>query len=294
MEAHQHDVLYYGVVNLVYQSKIIGTIDVWRCRSCQELFCEEKRFGATELAPEVGFPKVEQGSKWATLVCMRDNGSNWTLTAAKPGATIVHSCTPETKLELKVGSNYSLDSGPVAGVGRHNLVLIDKFVNDAVDVETGQKHTGTTDAYQALGKPFSFTPPLSAAVVQSSKLRFLNLASLVFLISGVWDLVGAASVFGGYQPILRIVLAMVAVSSLTVGYSIYRRLTLGPLGGVGVAVAGLIVYITLRLQVGSLGVLDYALVGLLTIDVVVGWKAWSRIRLLKSGQWHPLDMPAYG
>ncbi len=284
--------VYYGVVNLVYQAKIIGTIDVWRCRSCSENFCEEKRFGATELAPEVGFPKVEQGSKWAALVCMRDNSSNWTLTAAKPGATIVHSCTPETKLELKVASNYSLDSGPVAGVGRHNLVLIENFVNTAVDVESGKKHTGTTDAYQALGKPFSFTPPLSAAVAQSSKVGFLNLALIVFLISG--SLLEAASVLGGYQLGLRVILAIIGFTSLTAGYSVYRRLTPGPLGFVVVSAVGLLVYITLRLQVDSLGVLDYSLTGLLIVDAMVGWRAWARIRTLKSGQWHPLDMPAYG
>jgi hypothetical protein len=293
LEAHQHDVVYYGVVNLVYQSKIIGTIDVWRCRSCSEIFCEEKRFGATELAPEVGFPKVDRGSKWAALVCMRDNGSNWTLTAAKPGATIVHSCTPETKLELSVGSNYSLDSGPVAGVGRHNLVLIEDFVNNAVDVESGQKHTGTTDAYQALGKPFSFTPPLSAAVVQSSKARFLNLALLFFLISGA-SLLGAASVFRGYQLGLGVIVGIIGFTCLTTGYSIYRRSTPGPLGFVVVAAPGVLFYISLRLQAANLGVLDYAVASLAVVDMVVAWRAWGRIRRLKSGHWHPLDMPAYG
>ena len=101
LEAHQHDIVYYGVVNLVHERKIIGTVDVWRCRSCSEIFCEEKRFGATDLAPEVGFPKVEAGAKWAALICTRSNTSNWTLTGVKPGSTLVHSCTPETRLELK-------------------------------------------------------------------------------------------------------------------------------------------------------------------------------------------------
>ena len=119
LEMHQHDVIYFGVVNLVHESKIIGTIDVWRCRACQELFCEDKRFGATDLAPEVGFPKVEPGAKWGALICTRDNGSTWTLTGVKPGATIAHSCTPETKLELSVGPNYSLGPGPSSGIGKH-------------------------------------------------------------------------------------------------------------------------------------------------------------------------------
>src|SRR5260370_32209702 len=90
LETHQHDVIYYGVVNLVHESKIIGTIDVWRCRACQELFCEDKTFGATDLAPEVGFPKIDAGAKWAALTCTRDNASTWTLTGVKPSPTIAH------------------------------------------------------------------------------------------------------------------------------------------------------------------------------------------------------------
>ena len=295
MEAHQHDVIYYGVVNLVHESKIIGTIDVWRCRSCSELFCEDKRFGATDLAPEVGFPKIDSGSKWAALICTRDNGSNWTLTAAKPGATLAHSCTPETKLELRIGPDYSIESSPLTGIGKHRIILIDQFINSAVDVQTGKKHLGTTDAYQALGKPFSFTPPISTAIAESSKLGFFNLAALLFFLTGIWTVLSGAAGFGSYEQIgilARSVLVLIGIASLLGGYLIFRKTRTGPLLALAVAGVGLIGYTVLR--VTSLGLIDYGLDALLLVDVIVGWTARARINSLRERQWHPLDMPAYG
>jgi hypothetical protein len=297
LESHQHDVIYFGVVNLVHESKIIGTIDVWRCRACQEIFCEDKRFGATDLAPEVGFPKVEAGSKWAALICTRDNGSTWTLTGVKPGARLVHSCTPETKLELLVGPDYSLESGPSAGIGKHRVILIEQFVNAPVDVVTGKKHTGTTDAYQALGKPFSFTPPLSAAVVESSKLGFFNFASVLFIVTGAGMLLGAGSVLPGFGKVGALdsnILALLGLLGLVGGYMTFRKSQYGPSIALAVALAGLVGYSALRASIGLLGFSDYALDALLVVDVLVGWSAWARIRTLKRTQWHPLDMPAYG
>ena len=297
LEVHQHDVVYFGVVNLVHESKIIGTVDVWRCRSCSELFCEDKRFGATDLAPEVGFPKIEAGSRWAALICTRDKRSNWTLTAVKPGAILTHSCTPETKLELNVESDYSLESGPAAGIGKHRVILIDQFINSAVDVVTGKKHLGTTDAYQALGKPFSFTPPLSAAVVESSKLGFFNLAALLFFITGAWTLLAAASVLTSYPltgTAVRITLVLIGVASLAGGYLTFRKTRLGPLVALAVALVGLIAYTTLKASTTTLSAPDYALDALLIVDILVGWTARTRINALREARWHPLDMPAYG
>ncbi len=296
MQAHQHDVIYYGVVNLVHNNKIIGTIDIWRCRSCQEIFCEDKRFGATDLAPEVGFPRVETGSKWAALICTRDKGANWTLTAAKPGVTLTHSCTPETKLELKVGPNYELEQGPVAGVGKHRIILIENFVNTAVDVESGQKHTGTTDAYQALGKPFSLTPPVSAAVAQSQKLGLFNLASLVFTFSGAWSLIAASTQTPTYPltSTLRIILVILGIASVASGYLTFRKNQAAPLVGIALSLIGLLAYYSLRLPLGPLQIQDYATGIVFTAAAAVGWSLWSRTRRLKTSQWHPLDMPAYG
>lgn len=295
METHQHDIVYYGVVNLVHEARIIGTIDVWRCRSCDETFCEDKRFGATDLAPEVGFPRVETGSKWAALICTRNNTSDWTLTGVKPGGTLVHSCTPETKLELRVGPNYSLESGPVAGIGQHRVILLESFVNSAVDVLSGQKHTGTTDAYQALGKPFSFTPPLSAAVVESSRLQLFNITAGLFSLTGIWTLLGATITMGTYQELgIRVLLAALGVASFASGYLIFRKSASGSLVALSTALVGLAIFTALRLPGTAIVFSDYVLYGLLVLDLIVGWIAWNKIRNLRASRWHPLDMPAYG
>ena len=296
MQAHQHDVVYYGVVNLVDDSYVMGAVDVWRCRSCSQLFCEDKRYGMTDLAPEVGLPKIEPGTKWAALICTRDKGSNWTLTQVKPGIVISHSCTPETKVEFTVGPDYGLELGPVRGIGQHRIVLVENFVNSAVDVRSGQKHTTTTNAYQALGKPFSFTPPLSAAVIEPSRYNILNITTILFLGTGIWTAVIAVAAPWIPQTIssqVRLLFGLVAAGVLVSTYFLSKRRPWSPLLAIALAAVGLVAYAVIRIPT-VFGVADYALAIVLLVDIVAGWMARERIKGLIEKQWHPLDMPAYG
>jgi hypothetical protein len=291
LELHQHDVVYFGVVNLIDNGYVMGSIDVWKCRSCPQTFCEDKRFGMTDLAPEVGLPRIEPDSKWAALICTRTNGSNWTLIQTKPGATVQHSCTPDTKLELRVGSDYSIEAGPASGIGQHRIILVENFVNAPVDVITGKKHLGTTNANQALGKPFSFTPPLSAAVISPSRYNVLNLTSILFIISGVW--VGLIASFSLGNPAILGVSAILALATIVAGVFL-RKPKLWP-ATLGLAAVAIALATQLSIQVGSgLSVSATALDILLAASVVAGWLSWSRVRSLRAKQWHPLDMPAYG
>ena len=295
MQAHQHDVVYFGVVNLVHDSEIIGAVDVWRCRSCDQLFCEDKRYGMTDLAPEVGLPKIVPDTKWAALICTRDSGSNWTLTQTGPGMTINHSCTPETKVELTVGADFGIEPGPARGIGQHRLILVENFVNSAVDVQSGKPHTTTTNAYQALGKPFSYTPPLSAAVIAPSRYNVLNLASILFIATAIWSLVIAVSAPGIPSSIVtltRTLFGLVAAGTLACTYFLSKRKTWAPLLGLGVAAIGLVVFAVSRYP--EFAVADYGLAILLVVDVGLGWLARQRIKGIIEKQWHPLDMPAYG
>src|ERR1700756_3306143 len=274
----------------------MGAVDVWRCRGCDQLFCEDKRYGMTDLAPEVGLPKIEPNTHWAALICTRDKGSNWTLTQVKPGMTIAHSCTPDTKVELTVGPDYDLETGPASGIGKHRIIVIEKFVNLAVDVQTGQKHTTTTNAYQALGKPFSFTPPLSATTIAPSKYNILNITLLLFLATAAWGIVLAVSASGfpsSSVTELRIIFAGVAAGTLVSTYMLSRRRLWSPLLGLGLAAIGLVVYVDARIGLGF-GFPDYALSLLLLADIAAAWLARERIKGLIEKQWHPLDMPAYG
>ena len=296
LQTHQHDVVYYGVVNLIDDNYVMGAVDVWRCRGCDQLFCEDKRYGMTDLAPEVGLPKIEPDTQWAALICTRDKGSNWTLTQVKPGMTIAHSCTPDTKVELTVGPSYDLEAGPASGIGKHRIIVIDKFVNSAVDVQTGLKHTTTTNAYQALGKPFSFTPPLSATTIAPSKYNVLNLTSLLFLATAVWSVVLAVSGSGFPASLatgLRILFALVAAGALLSTYMLSKRRLWSPLLGLGVAAVGLVIFADAKIGAGF-GVADYVLSLVLLADIAAGWLARERIKGLIEKQWHPLDMPAYG
>ena len=296
MQAHQHDVVYYGVVNLVHDSYIMGAVDVWRCRSCNQLFCEDKRYGMTDLAPEVGLPKIVPDTKWAALICTRDKGSDWTLIQTGPGMTLTHSCTPDTKVELTVGPGYDLEPGPARGIGQHRLILIEKFVNSAVDVQSGKPHTTTTNAYQALGKPFSYTPPLSAAVIEPSRYNILNIASILLIATAVWSIVIAVGALGippSMAVAVRTLFGLVAVGTLASTYLLSKRRIWAPILGAVVAAAGLFVYAISRSSFGF-GVADYALAVLLVADIGAGWLARQRIKGMIERQWHPLDMPAYG
>jgi hypothetical protein len=290
LQTHQHDVVYYGVVNLVHDSYIIGAVDVWRCRSCDQLFCEDKRYGVTDLAPEVGLPKIVPDTKWAALICTRDKGSNWTLVQTAPGLTIAHSCTPDTKLELTVGQGYDLEYGPASGIGQHRLILIDKFINTAVDVQSGKPHTTTTNAYQALGKPFSYTPPLSAAVIEPSRYNILNLTSLLLIATAIWSLSIAAT---STLIMLRTLFSLVALGTLAGTYFLSKRRLWAPLIGASTATIGLVIFL-ITISPNGYSILDYALSALLAADILTGWLARQRIKGMIERQWHPLDMPAYG
>src|SRR3989441_12650093 len=128
---------------------------------------------------------------------------------------VQHSCTPDTNLETTVGPNYSIEPGPASGIGQHRIILVENFVNAPVDVITGKKHLGTTNANQALGKPFSFTPPLSAAVISPSRYNVLNLTSTLFIISGVW--LGLLASFSLGNPAALGGLAILALGAVVSG-----------------------------------------------------------------------------
>ena len=289
-QQHKHDIVYYGVVNLIHDSNVIGAIDVWRCRECPEIFCEDKRYGVMDLAAEVGFPKIEPGAKWAALICTKERGSDWTLTGAKPGSIIHHSCTPDTRVDLTVGPDYDIMVGMASGIGKHRIIILENFVNSAVDVVTGKPHTGPTNANQAPGRPFSFAPEHSAALVERSRYNVYNLTSAAFFASAVWaGYLGMALDTG---ILSRILLLLAGITGVTGGYFTLNRRKIGPLLGLGTGVLGIIGLATIGFIGWGLDL--YVLSILLLATLVLGWISRTRIKKLSEQQWHPLDMPAYG
>jgi hypothetical protein len=289
-QQHKHDIIYYGVVNLINDGNVIGAIDVWRCRGCPDIFCEDKRYGIMDLAAEVGFPKIEPGAKWAALICTKEKASDWTLTGAKPGNIIHHSCTPDTKVDLTVGPDYTIMAGMASGIGRHRIIILENFVNSAVDVVTGKPHSGPTNANQAPGRPFSFAPEHSAALVEKSIYNIYNLTSVAFFASAIST--GYAGISFDTGIVSRIVLLLAVITGIAGGYFTINRRNIGPLLGLGTGVLGIIGLATTGLIGRGLGV-DVLSV-LLLATLALGWISRTRIKKLSEQQWHPLDMPAYG
>ena len=64
-----HQIVYYGVTNINYEKRTIGSVDIWRCVKCKEHFCEEKQLGIDTLVDEVGMPKIRSDQKWSVVVC---------------------------------------------------------------------------------------------------------------------------------------------------------------------------------------------------------------------------------
>ena len=243
-----------------------------------------------DLAAEVGFPKIEPGAKWAALICTKEKGSDWTLTGAKPGSVIHHSCTPDTKVDLTVGPDYAITAGMASGIGKHRIVILENFVNSAVDVVTGKSHTGPTDANPAPGRPFSFAPEHSAAVEEASMYNVYNLTSVALFASAVWT--GYLGIDTDTGIVSRILLLLAAITGITGGYFTLNKRNIGPLLGLATSVLGIIGLATIGF-IGR-GLDMYVLSVLLLVTLVLGWISRTRIKKLSEQQWHPLDMPAYG
>ncbi|MFQ6011177.1 MAG: hypothetical protein ACE5KG_03285 [Nitrososphaerales archaeon] len=129
---HDHDVVIYGNVNLFNKGMLVGVIDVWRCRSCDQIFCEEKRFVFTELAPEVGMPPIASGVQWAVLACQKDQALAWSLVKVKPGEEIRHNCIGKEDAAVTI-----LDNLDIKGRDRqvkHKVFLIEGHVNKELEI----------------------------------------------------------------------------------------------------------------------------------------------------------------
>lgn len=127
-----HDVVYYGAMNIDFQGQTFGSVDVWRCRKCKTLFCEDKRWGQTELAPEVGLPKIVKGAKWTVIVCLGQGPLNWTLKQVKFGTPFEHKCIGGTIHTIVVKENLTAECQ--GDCGDHKVFLVENFVNKAVEV----------------------------------------------------------------------------------------------------------------------------------------------------------------
>lgn len=123
-----HQIVYYGVTNINYEKRTIGSVDIWRCVICKKHFCEEKQLGIESIVDYVGMPKISSVQKWAVLVCnLKKHKEKWKLVKLKKDDEIQHECIGEKVIMLKVNDFKVNDE-------KHWNFLIENSVNKAVEI----------------------------------------------------------------------------------------------------------------------------------------------------------------
>ena len=127
---HEHEIVFVGMVNVNRDNYLQGVVDVWRCRSCKKLFCDDKRYGEP-LKASVGFESVPDDEEWAVLTCTTLKDVYMNSLGVKPGKKIPHACRDGQVYELVVGHDYSLS--PKAGTSIHRLYLVKDNLNRNIE-----------------------------------------------------------------------------------------------------------------------------------------------------------------
>lgn len=124
----EHQNVYFGVVNIRYQNRTIGAVDIWRCVKCKTLFCEEKQLGILDISSEIGMPQVKADERWAVLICkLKKDKERWALMGVKKDGEIKHTCV-DKEVSLPV-SDYKVQDN------RHWVFMVDEKVNREVEID---------------------------------------------------------------------------------------------------------------------------------------------------------------
>ena len=127
---HEHEIVLIGMVNVNRDNYLQGTVDVWRCRGCKKLFCDDKRYGEP-LKPSVGFEEIRDDEQWAILTCTDIKEVFMKSLAIKPGNKITHTCKNGSSHEFLVRDDWTIarDDGPTV----HRLYLVRDNVNKVIE-----------------------------------------------------------------------------------------------------------------------------------------------------------------
>lgn len=133
LSAHTHDVVYYGVMNINDRDYLVGSVDVWRCRSCRSIFVDEKRITEAKLPTKLGFDELPTPEhRWTVFVCSDRNGLRWSLKPLKVGEWFEHICPVGGQMRIEVESGFKLKSEDIDV--QHTLLLVEEHVNENVDL----------------------------------------------------------------------------------------------------------------------------------------------------------------
>ncbi|MDG6925711.1 MAG: hypothetical protein JRN09_04075 [Nitrososphaerota archaeon] len=129
-QKHEHEIVLFGMVNVNRDNYLQGTVDVWRCRGCKKLFCDDKRYGEP-LKASVGFEEVGEGEQWAILTCTDIKEVYMMSLGVKPGKKLAHACKNGTQHEFVVKEDWTIE--PDDGETVHRLFLVKDHINGSIE-----------------------------------------------------------------------------------------------------------------------------------------------------------------
>jgi hypothetical protein len=125
-----HDIVFTGMVNVNKDNYLQGVVDVWSCRKCKALFCDDKRYGEG-LKPTVGFEEIPGDEQWAVLTCTTPKDVYMNSLSVKPGKKLTHACREGVTRELVVREDFSI--APEGGSPIHGLYLVKDNINKNIE-----------------------------------------------------------------------------------------------------------------------------------------------------------------
>lgn len=125
-----HEIVFMGMVNVNRDNYLQGVVDVWRCRICKRLYCDDKRYGET-LKPSVGFESIPDNEKWGILTCTSATEVVMNSLGVKPGKKITHACKDGETHEFVIGGDYSLSPAVVNPI--HRIYLVEEYINRNIE-----------------------------------------------------------------------------------------------------------------------------------------------------------------
>jgi hypothetical protein len=105
-------------------------VDVWRCRECRKLFCDDKRYGEP-LKASVGFDEIGEGEEWGILTCTDIKEVFMQSMGVKPGKMIAHTCRTGGAHEFVVTDDWKLEEEDERTI--HRLFLVKDHLNKAIE-----------------------------------------------------------------------------------------------------------------------------------------------------------------
>lgn len=130
MSGCDHEIVFAGMINVNRDNYLQGVVDVWRCRKCRTLFCDDKRYGEG-LKPSVGFESIPEDEQWAILTCTTQKDVHMNSLGVKPGKKLSHACRGGENREFVVGADFSLSPG--GGLPIHKLYPVADYINKNIE-----------------------------------------------------------------------------------------------------------------------------------------------------------------